>query len=440
MMDTQSRQNPYNDDHGGGYGGGMRGGYNDRGNSYNDRGGGGYNDFGGQRGGRGGGGPRPSRQEAHRRFKESVSGHRTGLPKKLLDLFTPRPPLPFMAPITKKKPKLPYSGVSQYLQHFAEPGDEQYEPPRPEGATTGKRVFRNQELALQARIDIESRAEKKVRLREQKMEKAKTDVEEGLKTWDPKKDAKIEGDPYKTLFVGRISYDVTERNLKREFEEFGPIKRIRLVHDTKTGKPRGYAFIEFDSKRDMNEAWNMAEGMKIEGRRITVDVEKGRTVDGWRPRRLGGGLGGQSRMAREPGSSERDAGFRGEGLPEREHRPERERERRDVDRGGDRDRFRERERDRGDREFRGGREHREEKDQRRDRDRERGPRSHREREPRREDRDRERGRGREWEGERRDRRRHASRERGEERDQKRPRHLEDGELEHHEHRRRETRD
>lgn len=47
------------------------------------------------------------------------------------------------------------------------------------------------------------------------------------------------------------------------------------------GKPRGYAFIEFDSKRDMNEAWNTAEGMKIEGRRITVDVEKGRTVDDW---------------------------------------------------------------------------------------------------------------------------------------------------------------
>lgn len=47
------------------------------------------------------------------------------------------------------------------------------------------------------------------------------------------------------------------------------------------GKPRGYAFIEFESKRDMNEAWNMAEGMKIEGRRITVDVEKGRTVDDW---------------------------------------------------------------------------------------------------------------------------------------------------------------
>lgn len=45
----------------------------------------------------------------------------------------------------------------------------------------------------------------------------------------------MQGDPYKTLFVGRISFDVTERNLKREFEEFGPIKRIRLVHDTKTG-------------------------------------------------------------------------------------------------------------------------------------------------------------------------------------------------------------
>ena len=45
----------------------------------------------------------------------------------------------------------------------------------------------------------------------------------------------LQGDPFKTLFVGRLSYEVTERKLKREFEEFGPIKRVRLVHDKNTG-------------------------------------------------------------------------------------------------------------------------------------------------------------------------------------------------------------
>jgi hypothetical protein len=46
----------------------------------------------------------------------------------------------------------------------------------------------------------------------------------------------VQGDPYKTLFVPRLSYEVTERKLKHEFEEFGPIKRIRLVHDRNAGK------------------------------------------------------------------------------------------------------------------------------------------------------------------------------------------------------------
>ena len=45
----------------------------------------------------------------------------------------------------------------------------------------------------------------------------------------------LQGDPFKTLFVARLSYDVTERKLKREFEEYGPIKRIRLVHDKNSG-------------------------------------------------------------------------------------------------------------------------------------------------------------------------------------------------------------
>lgn len=43
--------------------------------------------------------------------------------------------------------------------------------------------------------------------------------------------------------------------MKREFEEYGPVKKVRLVHDTKTGKPRGYAFIEFDKERDMRSTY-----------------------------------------------------------------------------------------------------------------------------------------------------------------------------------------
>lgn len=50
---------------------------------------------------------------------------------------------------------------------------------------------------------------------------------------------------------------------------------------TRPGKPRGYAFVEFEHKNDMKEAYKMAEGRKLDGRRILVDVERGRVVPGW---------------------------------------------------------------------------------------------------------------------------------------------------------------
>jgi U1 small nuclear ribonucleoprotein len=46
-------------------------------------------------------------------------------------------------------------------------------------------------------------------------------------------------------------------------------------------KPRGYAFIEYEHKKDMKEAYKQSDGRKIEGRRILVDVERGRTVEHW---------------------------------------------------------------------------------------------------------------------------------------------------------------
>ena len=116
-----------------------------------------------------------------------------------------------------------------------------------------------------------------------------------------------QGDAFKTLFVSRISFETTEKKLRREFEEYGPIKRLRLVHDATgacnhqnlsfayvyscsictdvygnaAGKPRGYAFIEYEHKNNMKEAYKRADGKKVEGRRIVVDVERGRTVPNW---------------------------------------------------------------------------------------------------------------------------------------------------------------
>jgi len=116
----------------------------------------------------------------------------------------------------------------------------------------------------------------------------------------PKSDAKVQGDAFKTLFVARLSYNATEDDLEREFGRYGPIERIRIVENVtaEPGAPpkkrkRGYAFIVYEREKDMKAAYKETDGIRIKDRRVLVDVERGRTVSGWRPRRFGGGLGGR---------------------------------------------------------------------------------------------------------------------------------------------------
>ena len=119
----------------------------------------------------------------------------------------------------------------------------------------------------------------------------------------PQDDEEICGDPYKTLFVGRLPREVTEKDLLREFELYGPIDRLRLVVDPETGLSRGYAFIVYERERDMKAAYKDADGLKMKGKRLLIDVERGRTVKGWKPRRLGGGLGGRIKKLKGPSLS-----------------------------------------------------------------------------------------------------------------------------------------
>ncbi|CAI0420073.1 unnamed protein product [Linum tenue] len=199
--------------------------------------------------------------------------HPTGLTNTLLKLFEPRPPLDFKPPPEKRKCP-PYSGMAQFVSNFAEPGDPEYAPPVEKAETPAQRRARIHKLRLEKGAEIAA---------------------DELKNYDPTNDSNVSGDPYKTLFVARLNYETSESRVKREFESYGPIKRValqvRLVTDKDTNKPRGYAFIEYVHTRDMKAAYKQADGRKIDGRRVLVDVERGRTVPNWRPRRLGGGLG-----------------------------------------------------------------------------------------------------------------------------------------------------
>ena len=75
-------------------------------------------------------------------------------------------------------------------------------------------------------------------------------VEESA-TYNPKEDPNAEGtDPFKTLFVGRLAYSATEKDVRRALERYGAIKNVVLVKD-KQGRPRGYAFVEFERESDL---------------------------------------------------------------------------------------------------------------------------------------------------------------------------------------------
>ena len=75
-----------------------------------------------------------------------------------------------------------------------------------------------------------------------------------LAEWRANESKELTHEPIKTLFISRLSYTAKEKHLKRELETYGQVKKVRIVTYKRTGKPKGYAFIEFEHKRDMNAA------------------------------------------------------------------------------------------------------------------------------------------------------------------------------------------
>ncbi|CAA7050464.1 unnamed protein product [Microthlaspi erraticum] len=111
--------------------------------------------------------------------------------------------------------------------------------------------------------------------------------------YDPSGDSKAVGDPYCTLFVGRLSHLTTEDTLREAMSKYGRIKSLRLVRHIVTGASRGYAFVEYETEKEMRRAYEDAHHSFIEDREIIVDYNRQQLMPGWIPRRLGGGLGGK---------------------------------------------------------------------------------------------------------------------------------------------------
>ncbi len=112
-----------------------------------------------------------------------------------------------------------------------------------------------------------------------------------------------------------MNYNTDEKKLKKDFEIYGPIKRVRIVRD-KDGKSRGYGFIEYEHKADFKTAYKRAENRRIDNTPVQVDYERGRTEKNWKPRRLGGDKGNIREL---PGWLERELRKIKEMYPELTH-------------------------------------------------------------------------------------------------------------------------
>jgi RNA recognition motif-containing protein len=90
-----------------------------------------------------------------------------------------------------------------------------------------------------------------------------------------------------SLYVGNLSYDVTQEDLNAVFAEYGSVKRIQLPTDRETGRLRGFGFVEMGSEAEEAAAIEALDGAEWMGRDLKVNKAKPREDRG----SSGGGRG-----------------------------------------------------------------------------------------------------------------------------------------------------
>jgi RNA recognition motif-containing protein len=83
------------------------------------------------------------------------------------------------------------------------------------------------------------------------------------------------------IFVGNLSYEVTQEDLREVFAEYGTIESVRLPTDRETGRVRGFAFVELASDTEETAAIEALDGAEWMGR--TMKVSKARPRENNRP-------------------------------------------------------------------------------------------------------------------------------------------------------------
>lgn len=79
-----------------------------------------------------------------------------------------------------------------------------------------------------------------------------------------------------SVYVGNLSYDVTQDDLTSVFAEYGTVKRVQIPTDRETGRPRGFGFVEMGSDAEEDAAIEALDGAEWMGRSLKVNKAKPR--------------------------------------------------------------------------------------------------------------------------------------------------------------------
>jgi cold-inducible RNA-binding protein len=101
------------------------------------------------------------------------------------------------------------------------------------------------------------------------------------------------GDNIVNIYVGNLSREVTEDELRRAFEAFGQVTSVNVIKDRYSGESRGFGFVEMATKTEGQAAISGLNGTSMKERTLSVSEARPRPEGGRRP--FGGGFGGGGR-------------------------------------------------------------------------------------------------------------------------------------------------
>lgn len=106
------------------------------------------------------------------------------------------------------------------------------------------------------------------------------------------------------IYVGNLSTETSEDELRAAFEAFGEVATVRIVRDKATGASRGFGFVEMSAEDQAKAAIEQMNGKELQGSPLSVELGRARTAPtggGGRPMRGPGGPRGGGRPGGRPG-------------------------------------------------------------------------------------------------------------------------------------------